>query len=80
MAVELLNPATGDRQIDIVRDYPAWLLSEGEKAMEAGEPPDVVTATYQLSDNERTDFENLFGVGALTTTKPEVRVRCELNR
>jgi energy-coupling factor transporter ATP-binding protein EcfA2 len=74
MAVELLNPASGDRQIDIVRDYPAWLLSEGEKAMAAGKPPDLVAATYQLSDDERTEFEDFFGGGALTTTEPEVRL------
>ncbi len=36
-AVELLNPAIGDRQIDIVRDYPAWLLADGERAMADGD-------------------------------------------
>jgi len=74
MALELLNPALGDRRIDIVRDYPAWLLADGERAMAAGEPPVVVTAAHQLSDDERATFETLFGTGALTTTEPEIRV------
>lgn len=74
MAVELLNPAVGGRQIDIVRDYPAWLLADGERAMAAGEPPVVVRARYGLSDEERAEFEALFGEGGMTTSEPEIRV------
>jgi len=75
MAVELLNPAIGTRQIDIVRDYPAWLLAEGEKAMAAGDPPVVVKASYELSDDERSELDELFGARALTTEEPEIQVR-----
>jgi hypothetical protein len=75
MAVELLNPAVGERQIDIVRDYPAWLLAEGEKAMAAGEPPVVVTASYALEEDDRAAFDALFGAGALTSDEPEMRIR-----
>jgi AAA ATPase domain len=79
MAVELLNPALGDRQIDIVRDYPAWLLADGEKRLAAGDPPVVVAAHYSLDADERAEFDALFGEGALTTEQPEIKVRYDGN-
>lgn len=74
-AVELLNPAAGKRQIDMVHDYPAWLLHEGERAQAAGENPVVVLAEYALSGSEERAFNKLFGDGTMTTLQPSFEVR-----
>jgi len=79
MAVELLNPAIGGRRIDIVRDYPAWMLAEGERALGDGKPPTVVAAAYELDTDERAAFERRFGKGTLTTAQPEIRVHYDGN-
>jgi energy-coupling factor transporter ATP-binding protein EcfA2 len=67
-AMEQLNPADGDRSLDVVRDYPRWMLGEGEAAIESGQPPVVVSATYELTDAERTRFSRRFGAGTLTSS------------
>lgn len=75
MALELLNPAEGPRTIDIVRDYPAWLLHEGERAMTDGDPPVVARADYELCEDEQHEFEAQFGSGTLMTEHPTFTVR-----
>lgn len=67
-AIEQLNPAGRVRDLDVVRDYPRWVLGEGEAAVAAGRPPVVLDATYELSDQEQTEFESVFGSGTLTTS------------
>ncbi|MBB4661428.1 ATP-dependent nuclease [Conexibacter arvalis] len=66
-ALEQLNPADGRRSLDLVRDYPRWVLGEGEAELDAGRPPVVVEATYVLTDQELGFFAGRFGAGALTS-------------
>lgn len=66
-----LNPIRGKIRFDDVMDFPSRRFSAYRKTREK-EPADVVTAVFELSDNELRIIESDLGVGILKSREVTV--------
>ena len=67
-ALYRLNPVVGSHKtFDVTHDYPRTVVEDYEQLVEAGKrkPATVVTAVFELCDDETTSVEAQFGAGVL---------------